>query len=725
MKRAKIWYQKLNFSGAMLFAILLPCVLATVILTAVLLPLLGRTADDTDAIYGEVLLSGACGQMETILRTARSVTNEFENEEWLRPLYIDHLAKKPATFETKNEITTSLALHVAQNPEICQATFSFYTDDQRLFTSNGVFEEIDFLRENWPEKLCYRSFRPDIREPGLTSIEFEGQTYLLFCTPFRDIPNGREKGVLELLFFGNRIGERLAAASEGTALAFQLLDEQSQQVWSYTIADFTGDTTTLRRAVDDGRYTLVMDIPADVSTKTRQMVIPTTLWTLVISMMISIALAWILSRLTYIPIQKVVQKFVKDDTPPVNELAALEQVFDRVLLEKSESETALSQLRPIARQKILTGLLDGTVFLNDDAVQQLENCRICFAYERYNVIALRVPFSVLQKENLPTELTMEVLMEHLSTHLSLSAYVLAEDSDDYRIIVNYDSWNTLQIYLSQVYSSCRDYFQNQEERLVLAGIGQAVFSPEELYQSADQAEMALNVAALNRLAQPMFYKELTDELSYDYYYPMSEELLLSRTVSNGNAENGKVIVQSIIQKNKEKMLMPNCLLMLYMDLSSTVARSGQGLGISTMPVETREIPKDLDSIQEKVGAMIDDICNQIASRHRKLANHTERKMMEFIEQHLFDPSLSVNQIADAFGKSVAYVSALFKEQYGTSYYNYVNKARIMRAIQLMNDEGLDHNTVYPMVGYTNISTFRRNLLKYKKNETEDAGDPQE
>ena len=55
---------------------------------------------------------------------------------------------------------------------------------------------------------------------------------------------------------------------------------------------------------------------------------------------------------------------------------------------------------------------------------------------------------------------------------------------------------------------------------------------------------------------------------------------------------------------------------------------------------------------------------------------------------------------------------LFKEQRGTNYNNYVNQTRILRAVQLMDEKGLDSSAVYPMVGYVSLSTFRRNFQKY-------------
>ena len=246
-------------------------------------------------------------------------------------------------------------------------------------------------------------------------------------------------------------------------------------------------------------------------------------------------------------------------------------------------------------------------------------------------------------------------------------------------------------------------------------MGQVVFSLEELYRAAEQADTAINVAALNRLEQPMFYSEVAPELNYDYFYPMSEEILLSRAVTGGNAQTALELLENIIKENTGRpQLNPKCLWMLYLDLSSTVSRSAQSLGITVSPVDIRESYITLEEVRLRVGKMIEDVCNQIQSRRQKTMNGAEVQILAYIDEHIYDPELSLNSIAERFQKSSTYISLLFKEQRGIHYNTYVNQTRIMRAVELMSEQNLDSNTVYPMVGYVSLSTFRRNFTKYAK-----------
>lgn len=213
----------------------------------------------------------------------------------------------------------------------------------------------------------------------------------------------------------------------------------------------------------------------------------------------------------------------------------------------------------------------------------------------------------------------------------------------------------------------------------------------------------------------MFYREMAPELNYDYYYPMSEELLLSRAITNGNSASAKSLLYAVIDENKRNSkLNPKCLQLLYMDLSSTVARSGQSLNISTMPVYTKEMYLSLDEICNQVEEMIDHICTQIVAKRSKVVNPKEQQILDYIDSHIFDSNLSLSSVGEEFQKSPGHISNIFRDHRGTNFNNHVNQTRILRAIQLMAEEGLDSNSVYPLVGYTNLTTFRRNFNKFAK-----------
>ena len=122
----------------------------------------------------------------------------------------------------------------------------------------------------------------------------------------------------------------------------------------------------------------------------------------------------------------------------------------------------------------------------------------------------------------------------------------------------------------------------------------------------------------------------------------------------------------------------------------------------------------LEEICALVEGMIDQICSRIMAKKSNTLSHTEQKILEYIDAHVFDQDLSLNKVGEAFQLSSSHISNIFREHQDTNFNNYVNRARISRALQLMAEEGIDFYQVYPLVGYTNLSTFRRNYSKFAK-----------
>lgn len=717
MKKTRRIYQKLNMFFTLLLSTILPCVLATLLLALVLLPMMRSIARTTDDAYAEVIFSSAEARMAAILDMIKDQENRLLNAEWLKDLYFDHLMGKTVSFERKEDVLSTLGPMVAANSELYSVSFVLYESPNTMYSSSGVFEDITFLQETAPETFYYHFYALESREAGFETIAFKGKTYLLYHTPFSAIPNGQPKGVLNILLRHETVGKALAEASENHGQRFSLLQDD-REVWVY--GDEPEDAVTLSRPLDDSGLTLTMSISSQVSTRTSGRVMPRVLLTLAVSLLISVALSYLLSRFTYRPIETVTQRFLNGRERSGNELLALQQVLEQLVSDKSTAEASLTHLRPMARQKLLSGLLDGTAFLEDNVDEQLHYCRVLLDRECCNVISVSVPFAQVAAESCTTEVAMETLAEHLSCQLPLYAYVFSKDADNFKILVNYDNWEHLQSFLSQLMANCKDYFGKRGlEHMVFLGVGQAVQSPEDLYRCAEQADTAINVAILNQLAQPMFYSEVSPELNYEYFYPFADELLLSRSISNCNIASAKAQLNTIIEENKRNSkLAPKCLSLLYMDIYSTISRSGRSLGITVPRVETIEKMTTLDTIQEKLERLIDEICQQIAARRDKTILDGEKEILAYIEKHLFDVDLSLNSIADTFGMSNAYISTLIKNHYETNYCTYVNQARIQKAMQLMSEEGLDISAVYSRVGYANSVTFRRNLKKYGKGVSE-------
>lgn len=92
----------------------------------------------------------------------------------------------------------------------------------------------------------------------------------------------------------------------------------------------------------------------------------------------------------------------------------------------------------------------------------------------------------------------------------------------------------------------------------------------------------------------------------------------------------------------------------------------------------------------------------------------------FIKEHLTDPNLSMEWVAEEVGLSPSYFSRLFKSVMGLSYISYITKRRIEEADRLYQTTDLKIYEIAERVGYTNTQYFSR-LYKQQKGQNLSGG----
>ena len=88
------------------------------------------------------------------------------------------------------------------------------------------------------------------------------------------------------------------------------------------------------------------------------------------------------------------------------------------------------------------------------------------------------------------------------------------------------------------------------------------------------------------------------------------------------------------------------------------------------------------------------------------------RVLEYINGHYTNPDLNLYMIAKNIGMSEGYVSKIFKEQQGVGILEYINRLRIEKAKELLEDKNLKVNDIAQRVGYIPERNFLRVFKKY-------------
>lgn len=99
------------------------------------------------------------------------------------------------------------------------------------------------------------------------------------------------------------------------------------------------------------------------------------------------------------------------------------------------------------------------------------------------------------------------------------------------------------------------------------------------------------------------------------------------------------------------------------------------------------------------------------SEHSDKVNDIELKIEKYIEEN-YNKDVSIVTMAEEFEVSSQYFSRYFKSQTGNTFLDTLNKHRIKKALEILNETSLSMMEIATMVGFNNYKSFARNFKKY-------------
>lgn len=127
------------------------------------------------------------------------------------------------------------------------------------------------------------------------------------------------------------------------------------------------------------------------------------------------------------------------------------------------------------------------------------------------------------------------------------------------------------------------------------------------------------------------------------------------------------------------------------------------------PVESLREIKNAQQARAWLEALRDAICTKLEEQMEHSRNWLVPSIMEYIQTHSGD-ALSLNEVADIFEMSPGYLSSVFKKYGDISFSEYVRKAKISRAKEMLA-EGMKIHEVSDALGYSDPYYFSKLFKK--------------
>lgn len=123
--------------------------------------------------------------------------------------------------------------------------------------------------------------------------------------------------------------------------------------------------------------------------------------------------------------------------------------------------------------------------------------------------------------------------------------------------------------------------------------------------------------------------------------------------------------------------------------------------------------KSFRLLQSKTIEIVRRICELIQLSKNKVYDRKIDEVVNYVEQNYSNPDLNVNLLADKLGYNAAYLSKIFKDEFGEALLYYINKIRIEKAKNLIRENNITVEKISQMVGFNNTRTFNRAFQRYE------------
>ncbi len=122
---------------------------------------------------------------------------------------------------------------------------------------------------------------------------------------------------------------------------------------------------------------------------------------------------------------------------------------------------------------------------------------------------------------------------------------------------------------------------------------------------------------------------------------------------------------------------------------------------------------DLADIEKQMYSIVADIGEKLSGHRQSKEFVRVQEMIDYMEHHLH-LNIGLQEIADQVHMSVSSVSSMFKEETGSTVYDYLTGLRVKKACALLCETHLKIAEIADQVGYRNENSFIRVFRKHKQ-----------
>ncbi|MEA4890032.1 MAG: AraC family transcriptional regulator [Clostridiaceae bacterium] len=690
---------------------------------------------------------------ERIFQTARSTYLDMAGNEVLYPNLKGFLDHSLAESVNCYQVYCSLQAALSRAPEIF-SSISVYNRAANVVISSQ--SGVNWLDDRWhsddglqwtqetaaQNKNLYWNYTPSV----ITDANTTDPILALYGTYPLNVPGTECRGVFEIRLNPDALGQMLCEyqnqqtsyyfldrngrtiASTGGTIDFNHLLSSELPVISekeqVSIHEIDGITSVVVSRPYQKKYILV-SVASMASFYAKINLIQKKIMMIgLLIILLGLLLSGLLSNRLYKPLKLLIEPaqkqfgaMVNPGGKPQDEYAYIHAVLDKLSEKASSLEVTLNQSYPLIWNGLFQGLLTPSSMQEDELQEKLAFLKIKFQYPLFCLVLLRIPEILLREMRMEQkEYILYGLLNGYNEYHNkdVKLYGIKNASYSLTLVCNLspDAWENRNVWVEELRQICYGYADIWPELCVSNCVGKA-------------RELSLAYKKAQELEQYFYFMTDRDYLAEDRIPALQGE---PQNIPSQVIEDfvGHIKVWDMTQAQADiETLVVYCKSGEY-----TVQQCNQRL-LSLLFFFSRFVRNAnlcLDDLfYERIHAEFLECCNidqfkewMTDTMHRyfllqdKTASGKYSSMIKdvtvYIEQHLGE-SISLDYLADLYQISANYLSRLFKEETGVNFTDYVNRSKLNRAAELLNNSTKNIDEIAETTGFNSSAYF---IKKFKQ-----------
>jgi two-component system response regulator YesN len=505
-----------------------------------------------------------------------------------------------------------------------------------------------------------------------------------------------------------------------------------------TSGKVTRDAVISKRTADSIGWKFIIQTPKHLSLSENRHFLLTALTIFMVYLVAGLILVHFLTVKNYHPIFEIntlIHTNAGDNLPPKDTTNEFDTIKGTILhqLEKDKKLTGIinSQI-PDVRRALFDRMLKGLVTDYNQLYEQLKALNIIFPHDPILLISLELdetsPF--LQSdgtfdENLflfrliASNVGNELFEEHF-----LSYYHDCEQQQCVFLLnpscsMSREEMSRLAVEKAEILLK---YIQDTFQLYCYIGISKVYTSLHSIPLCYDEARKASEYGRLIQSPVPVAFDNMQN-LENNYYYPAEIEYQLISSIKSGQFDQAKALIDNIFNLNTlNKSLSAQALKALLFEIGTTLQKQVNSICIAKgeAPVTNYLYNELLDAPSiESARVQYFDIIDQISYQRLKdkSNNKTERlasAIAEYISKHVHNQWIDLNTLSEEFHITPQYISNIFKRYQNENIKDFISKAKLENAKELLLTTDLSVNDIAQRLGYAGEIGIIRLFKKYEK-----------